>query len=519
MIGLVATLLLSQNSLQTDFRVTPYLLAPHNQSITITWFSHSNQPGTLTVANQKFTTRPTKTSILDYHSIEEAERSKFPDMATGTPYKHQVIVKNLTPNTTQRYTVTQGKSTYSASFRTAPKADSATPIRIVAIADCETEPDGRNIYREWSTGTQHPDSTGRPADQKNYLVTETQGFIENLKFIRQSKPNLIMLAGDIVQGGGYQRAWDEFFFHTAGKFDDILGSTPLIPAIGNWENFGARVGGYEPWAVKLARDKYASYFDAPANNVREYKNFYHRQDYGPVTIITLDSSNGLPDNTDNDTNKNINESTYPGNNLTDLNPGSAQWNWCMDQLKEARSKGQIILVQFHHIPYSSGGHSLPTSLPDSSGQSGLAMRAYTPYFQKYGVSAIICGHNESFERSQLGDIQIYDVGVAGDGLGSSISDRDPRRLNPWRKWVAHVDSTELWRGSQLIDGGKHYGHLEIDIIPSPTEATLTFTPVYSFPVTNEQGKVTKFERRVYNDQVTVNHPRPKKPLEIKTPGT
>ncbi len=505
------------------FRVTPYLLNPHRDTVVLNWFTHKSANATVTLRAQgspprQLETKPQTNPFLGYHEIEEQQRAEFPDMETEGNFKHSVTLDKLKPDTRYSYEVKVGSSIYTNSFRTPPAPTSDKSFTIVAFADSETDYDSRVTNRPWSVGTQHPDSTGRPSDRPNYLVTETQGFIENLKAIRQANPLVLMLAGDIVQGAGYQIAWDEFFYHTAGKFDDPLGSIPLIPAIGNWENFGARVGGYEPWAVHRARQKYKSYFDAPANNDRRYKNFYHRLDVGPVTIITLDSSNGLPDNTDNDTNKNIDAALYPGNDLTDLAPDSPQWKWCMAQLKDARSKGQLIIVQFHHVPYSSGGHSLPTTLADSSGQSGLAMRQYFPFFQQYGVAAVICGHNESFERSEVGGIQVYDVGIAGDGLGYAINDRDPRRINPWRKWVAHFDSAENWQGKKLIDGGKHYGHLEMNITPSKEGFKIEYVPVYIFPVTDDEGKVTRFERRVYNDQFTATYPRNRGPIKIPVPG-
>ena len=37
------------------------------------------------------------------------------------------------------------------------------------------------------------------------------------------------------------------------------------------------------------------YFDAPANGTPEHQDNYYRIDYSPVTILTLDSSNGEPD--------------------------------------------------------------------------------------------------------------------------------------------------------------------------------------------------------------------------------
>ncbi|MGK6353393.1 hypothetical protein [Parapedobacter sp. DT-150] len=43
----------------------------------------------------------------------------------------------------------------------------------------------------------------------------------------------------------------------------------------------------------------------------------------------------MPDSTDDDTNININVNTYPSTDLPDVNPGSAQWDWAVSQLKDA----------------------------------------------------------------------------------------------------------------------------------------------------------------------------------------
>ncbi len=489
------------------FRVLPYLQAPHQGSVLVTWFTTEETSGRLTVqwpdGERTYWSTPREAAELTYSVLEESERAEFPDMFANRNFKHQIRLTGLPEDARLAYTVDHGGSRSGGVIRTAPGMNPNRRIRLAVFGDSETDPEGRTTQRDWAVGEQAEGSTGRPAGLTKYLVTETQGFIENLKMIEAREPDLLILAGDIVQGGGYQRAWDEFFFHMAGQFGHPLASIPIVAAIGNWENFGARNGGYEPAAIAASRRKYARYLDGPSNGLPDHQNYYHRVDYGPITVITLDSSNGLPDNTDNDSNKNIDAALYPGKDLVDCAPGSRQWEWALRELADARAKGQVIFVQFHHIPYSSGGHSLPTTLADSSGQSGLVMRAYTPWFQHYGVAAVFCGHNESFEWSAVGNVQFFDAGVAGDGLGSPISDRDPRRLNPWRKWVAHWDSKEMWQGRRLVSGGKHYGHLEVDIEKVGGEWRVTYTPVHSFPVTNDQGEVVRFERQVAGPVETI----------------
>lgn len=490
------------------FRVLPYLQEPSCTGIRINWFTTVVESGKLRVREAGAATDVVSTGSVPipmpetlYSELEESERAAFPDMFANANFKHSILLNGLKPGTRYTYTVTQGTSTFASMFHTAPLPEDTKRVRLIAFADSETDPAGREIYRGWKVGDQAPGSTGRPAGVTQYLVTETRGFIENIKAIESREPDMVSLAGDIVQGGGYQRAWDEFFFHLAGKFDDLMTHTPMILAMGNWETFGARNGEYEPEAVYKSRRKSLAYIDGAPNNNRKYEDAYYRTDYGPVTLLTLDSCNGLPDDTDSDTNINIDAATYPGDDMPDLNKGSDQWNWVMAQLQDARAKGQVIFAQFHHIPYSSGGHILPVSLEGSSGQAGAPMRIYTPAFQKYGVAAVLCGHNETFERSLVGDVLFYDAGVAGDGIGYPEDDTDPRCHNPYQQWIAHHDAPELWKGKQLVDGGKHYGHLEIDVEPDGEAWRVTFTPVYVFPVTDAAGKVTGFERRVYDDVV------------------
>lgn len=480
-----------------SFRVLPHLSSPHRGTLSITWYTTGPVSGRLFLNGpegpKEFASQPEEMPELRYSELEETEREQFPDMFENRAYRHRIHLDALAPGSVYHYAVEQGGARYDNRFRTAP-AD-AGRIRLAVFADSETDPEGRTTRRAWSAGPQTEGSTGRPEGADRYLLTETDGFSRNLEIIAARDPDLILVAGDIVQGGGYQRAWDEFFFHLAGKFGDLAARVPIIAAAGNWENFGARNGGYEPAAVAASRRKFAAYFDGPDNGHVPHRNFYHRIDYGPVTIITLDTSNALPDGTDNDSNIHIDASAYPGDDLVDAAPGSRMWDWCLDQLADARKKGQIIFVQFHHIPYSSGNHSLANSVPGSTGQSGLVMRAYTPWFQKYGVAAVFCGHNEIFEWSSVGGVQFFDAGVAGDGLGTPLDRRDPRRGNPWRRWAAFHDEPELWDGKKLVRGGVHYGHLEVDVEKVDGRWRVTYTPVHAFPLTNAEGHVTGTERR------------------------
>jgi hypothetical protein len=131
---------------------------------------------------------------------------------------------------------------------------------------------------------------------------------------------------------------------------------------------------------------------------------------------------------------------------------------------------------------------------------------------EYGVDAVFAGHDEMWERSTVDGfeirpdgssrphtIQFYDVGTGGDDLRGPV----PGLSNPHQRFLVHTDVPEQWQSGVLLDGGKHYGHLEVDIQQvqwGVWEAVLT--PVYAFPIF-EDGSFVGAERRTYQDVVTL----------------
>jgi hypothetical protein len=562
-----------------DFRVLPYLQQPGSDGMLFTWFTESNQSGSLKIdgpglsSSLNFGSSPAYQAKLQYtqaelnQSITGLDKGSW--LSSSDNYKHSVDVRGLQANSTYTYTVTQGASVFTREFKTAPTAQDWKHIRFIAMSDSETEPLGRSTHREWQPGTiasgNRPSlsnsqwatqfgTSGSGANQVlRYAVTETEGYKNNLAIIDSRNPDFIMMPGDLVQGGGYQPGWDEFFKHNAGEFDDVLTKRAILPAMGNWENFGALNGGYgtfnDPifgnnvFGPKFGREKYKTYFDMPENGTPNHQGNYYRTDYGPVTIITLDSSNGEPDDRPQnyggtgqppkltgqeytgpgtDTQNNFSREQYEsfgGNDLSDFNPGSTQSEWARAQLAQAREQGQVIFVQFHHAPYSDGEHGLPMNHQQTSGQSGTPMRQYQPMFEQFGVAAVLSGHSEMFERSfvdENGDgigVYYYDVGVAGDGLrgerrNSPGFDDNRLQYNPFSQWSADEHEAEVWdiiNGvEQLVAGGKHYGHLEVNLYKRDDGYDLLeLIPVYSFPLLDDEYNLLGTERRVYGDAISL----------------
>lgn len=490
-----------------DFRVKPYLQHPTQDAVTICWFSGSDQPGTVTLelpggARQQSVSEPLQVPALGYNPFGEEPGGPHPD----PPFKHRVRMEGLSPATWYRYTVQQGESEYIDLCRTAP--DVNTPIRFILYADSETEPESDDTPVDWPAGK----GSHRPEGIKKYLVDQTIGYRENLKVIDRRQPDFISVVGDLVESGGEQRDWDEFWKHNAGKHNTLAGHIPLFAAIGNHENFGGpgNFGGYSAEAANYGVNKYLTYFEFPSNGAADpyQQERYYRIDYGPITLITVDSSDGKPHGTAADTNHNLDGSHAP-----DFNPGSEQYAWLERQLADAQRRSRFTFVQYHHTAYGSGPHSVPFGQKGFSGQSGIAMRVLQPLFMKYGVDAVFSGHDEMLERSLVPgkerlpngqsashEIHYYDVGMGGDGLRGSSVGFD----NPYRKFLAHDDAPEVWDGKRLVSGGKHYGHLEVNVAPDASgrwSVTMDFVQV--FPVTNGSGDVIDFERRLYDDQVVL----------------
>lgn len=544
---------LAASAASAQFRVNPYLQQPSSDGTYFTWFSSSNAAGAIEItgpglsAPLSFTTTPDLRSETAYTATELAQNinGRGPGFyaIAGDNYKHTVDVRGLQAGQTYNYTVTQGTATFARTFRTAPTRETFTNVRFVALSDSETQPQGDTARQSWPVGALAAGSLPRPTGLSSYVMTETDGYNANLRIIESRDPDFIAMPGDLVQGGGYQFGWDQFFRHNAGEFGSPLSERPILPAYGNWENFANPNGGYGSPAdrtpVVRSRHRYKTYFDMPSNGTPEHQDNYYRVDYGPVTILTLDSSNGEPDQTpgagalNTDTQSNFTAAQYAAaaaslgltNDLSDFNPGSAQHAWARAQLEDARARGQVVFVQFHHVPYSSGTHAFEMTHPQTSGQGGNPMRQYTPLFEQFGVAAVFSGHSEMFERSFVdgdGDgvgVHFYDLGVAGDGLRGGTVDSVTGVYggnNPFSRWTADLDEPELWQevtvGADtfvtLVDGGRHYGHLEVNVERLASEgadvfARITLTPVYSFPILDAAMNVTGTERRVYGDEIVL----------------
>lgn len=484
-----------------DFRVTPYLQNPATNAMTIMWLAETSTVGqlvfwtgdgpTTTVASAG-----TSASTLDYCTAEKS----LSGGNRSIPYLHQERVNNLSPSRTYRYRVTQGATTYSNQFRTAPA--SYAPVRFAMYADSETEPESTAPTPEWTN----------PANgiNRKYLLSQTAGYASNTAAIKARAPDFLIIAGDLVEAAGEQRDWDEFWRHNAGALNDLAGQIPILPALGNHEYHpGLRGNNYSQPHSEQSVSKYLTYFDLPPNGAGtvDQQERYYRIDYGPVSVIVLDTCNGNDAAAAQDTSLRLWTST--GCKAPDYNIGSTQYQWLVQQLADAQTRSLFTFVAFHHAPYSSGVHGNANT---GDNQLGSPIQVLTPTFLQYGVDAVLSGHDEMVEHSILsgqetlpGGAQIphavhfYDYGVGGDGLRGPNSSSP----NPQRTFLAHTGSPEVWSGNTLTSGGKHYGHLEINVTTNTTgEWIATLSPFYEFPIMSGTNFLST-ESRLYSDETVL----------------
>ena len=190
--------------------------------------------------------------------------------------------------------------------------------------------------------------------------------------------------------------------------------------LGNRETYPSISGGYRsaenrtPLVILCSRLHEYMVTPGDPDNLN-FADSCYRLDYGPVTSLTLDSTNGLPDE---DVSSGILSGEIFSGDDTNLTPAPPNHEFADDQ-------------------------------------SGVAMRTYTPMFDEYGVAAVISGHDEMFEHSLVdsdGDgvgSQVNEVGVAAHGLrGEQLYETEdgsyaPIRFNTHSQWMAVVHEPEI----------------------------------------------------------------------------
>ena len=494
------------DSMGSGFRVKPYVRHLTPNSVTLQWYGRDPDPGRLNVSplseegELALGSTPRIAEVLTYHVAEPCLPASALEFTI--PYRHQLSVDELAPGREYRYEVVQGGFAAQGRFRT-PSDDDRT-LRFIVYADSETEPESTGSRTLWP-------APGDEDSKRLYPVDQTTGYAANLEVIEERAPLFVAIAGDLVESGGEQRDWDEFWRHNA----TLAASTPIYPAAGNHEYYGGpgELGGYSPAASHRAIAKYRDYFYWPDRDDAEQT--YYAVRHGPVTLIVLDGNNGVPERSDSDTNWLL-SGEDAGGPAPGWQAGSAQAAWLEATLEQAQRDSAFTFVLLHAAPHASGVHNLPPGTGEGRDfASGVPLRTLTPLFLRYGVDAVFSGHDEMLERSVVSgtevrpdgrelahDLQFIVVGIGGDGLRGPYPGVD----NPAGRFLAHRDAPERYDADGVLEaGGKHYGHIEVNLERDAAGRwRARLEPVYVLPLTDPSGQLLGFERRVYDDVVLLD---------------
>jgi len=486
MIVAVASLALASSAAAADFAVTPYVQHPSTNAMSILFFTTERCSATTKVwrADGKGATN-VQTSVGAWaaaltNNLTATKSSSDKSLAdksiwNNRLYRHRVRFEGLEPNRRYAYEVgLEGQSTYTNVFRTAPGRD--TPVRFISYADCET------------------------------TAEHFANYTTNLKRMQSRAPDFITASGDLIGRGGIQSYWDEFWKQNAGGngigYTDILGGVPLLMSLGNHDLMDNGVApatassAYHDMQGEPSTERWITYFEfasngvdfaqaeAPHRDARDMSQLFHRLDYGPVTLIFLDTMNGRDGDTgddhDHDTCCYNGTSSVgwildrrKGSRHPDFNVGSPQYVWLTNNLADAQLKSRFTFVLNHHCPFSRGRHN--RDWRDGENWSAKPLRFLTETFVRYGVDAWICGHDELLEHSitngweilptggrRKHTLNVYDLGCSGD---------DPRTStkveNPLEYFIGTYGS-----------GDDNFGFLETDVTTNASGRwTCTMTPV------------------------------------------
>jgi hypothetical protein len=169
-------------------------------------------------------------------------------------------------------------------------------------------------------------------------------------------------AGTIDQNVG--RFYHEFISPYAGAYGTGAASNRFFPTLGNHD-----------WDARTSTNRlpqpYLNYFELPGNER------YYDVAWGPVHLFAVDSDYREPDGSSGE---------------------SVQAAWLRSQL--AASSAPWRLVVMHEAPFSSGFH-------------GSTTRLRWP-FQAWGASAVLSGHDHTYERVVLDGFPYFVNGLGGD---------------------------------------------------------------------------------------------------------
>ncbi len=229
------------------------------------------------------------------------------------------------------------------------------------------------ITTSWPTATASPTPTATSLPGIPFAVIgdygqDGPGLQQVSNLIKSWNPDFILTTGDNNYPNGAAATIDnnigkyfhDYIFPYKGQFGPGASQNRFFPALGNhdWLTAGAK--------------PYLDYFNMPGNGR------YYCFNWGPVEFFALDSDENERDG---------------------VGRSSVQAAWLKAALAASTAPWRI--VYFHHAPYSSGS------------THGSTVWMQWP-FQAWGASAVLAGHEHTYERLMVDGIPYF-----VDGLGGS----------------------------------------------------------------------------------------------------
>jgi PKD repeat protein len=194
-----------------------------------------------------------------------------------------------------------------------------------------------------------------------------------------SNPRVVLHNGDFVDTGSKDSYWVSAWFTPAAP---LIADVVVFPALGNHEGNATL---------------YYNYFDPPDGG-GDYNERWYSFNYGNAHFTVLDT-----------------EAPYT--------PGSAQYNWLVNDLQSAVS--EWLFVMHHRPPYSSGEHG---------GTESPNLETYlVPLYEQYGVDMVFNGHDHDYERSLKSGV--YYIVAGGGGAPLRNVNVTP---NPYQQYAESV---------------------------------------------------------------------------------
>jgi tartrate-resistant acid phosphatase type 5 len=178
------------------------------------------------------------------------------------------------------------------------------------------------------------------------------------RVVRSWSPDVIVTVGDNNYPSGDASTMEA---NVGQYFGDYVRAGRFFPTLGNHD-----------WNTPEAKP-YLDYFKPPGNGR------YYDIVAGPIHFFMLDSDKREPDGRTED---------------------SVQATWLKPKMLSSKKPWKIVL--FHHAPYSSGPH-------------GPTKDLQWP-FSAWGASAVVAGHDHTYERLMIEGIPYFVNGAGGAGL-------------------------------------------------------------------------------------------------------